>query len=151
MVDGIFRLDLNETFPRLSRPPIVEAVIHWQARAQNWPEHDALNAALAQQLPQYPRRERVERVELTAMVSGEDASSAVRRGPREIRLKSDDGSCVIQFRRNGLVFSRTRGYEHWEPFRDAARQAWQAYLDIAAPIEAQRLGVRFINHIAAAT
>jgi hypothetical protein len=32
MAEGLFRLDLNEQFPRLSRPPIVEAVIHWQSR-----------------------------------------------------------------------------------------------------------------------
>lgn len=36
MAERVFTLDLNETFPRLSRPPIVEAAIHWQARAQNW-------------------------------------------------------------------------------------------------------------------
>jgi len=85
------------------------------------------------------------------MVSGEDASSAVRRGPRGIRLKTEDGRYVIQFTRDGLVFSRTKEYEHWEPFEVAAKQAWQAFLDIAAPIETQRLGVRFINHVPAAT
>jgi len=51
MAEGIFTLDLNETFPRLSRPPIVEAVIHWQARAQNWPDPQLLDAALAERFP----------------------------------------------------------------------------------------------------
>jgi uncharacterized protein (TIGR04255 family) len=151
MAEGVFTLDLSETFPRLSRPPIVEAVIHWQARAQDWPEPEALDAALARRFPRFATRTPFQHVEMTAIVSGEDASSAVRRGLRGIRLKSDDGLYVIQFTRDGLVFSRTRDYEHWEPFRDAATQAWQVYLDIAAPVETQRLGVRFINHIATAT
>ena len=40
MAEGVFTLDLNEPFPRLSRAPIVEAVIHWQAHERksqcNW-------------------------------------------------------------------------------------------------------------------
>ena len=68
-----------------------------------------------------------------------------------MRLKSDDGFHVMQFTRDGLVFSQVQGYESWEQFRDAAKAAWQSYLDIAAPIETQRLGVRYINHIATAT
>jgi len=151
MAEDLFTLDLNETFPRLSWPPIVEAIIHWQARAQNWPEPLALDTALAEHFPHLATRTPIQHVEMTARVSGEDASSAVRRGPRGIRLKSGDGCYVIQFTRDGLVFSRTKEYEHWEPFRDAARQAWQVYLDIAAPLETQRLGVRFINHISTAT
>ncbi len=151
MTNGEFTLDPNETFQRLSRPPIVEAVVHWQARAQNWPEPKALDAVLAQRFPQFATRTPIQQVEMTAMVSGEDASSAVRRGPSGIRLKSDDGRNVIQFTRDGLMFSRTKEYEHWEQFRDAAKQAWREYLDIAAPVETQRLGVRFINRIAAAT
>lgn len=151
MSEGVFTLDLNETFPRLSRAPIVEAVIHWQARAQNWPEHGALEAALAERFPNLPIRSLIRHVEMSAMVSGDDASSAVRRGPRGIRLKSEDGHYIIQFTRDGLVFSRTKEYEHWEPFLSAAKQAWQVYLDLAAPVETQRLGVRFINHMPTAT
>lgn len=150
MADGIFRLDLSETFPQLTRPPIVEAVIHWQARAQNWSEPNALDAALAELFPEFTRSP-IQHVEMTALVSGEDASSAVRRSPRGIRLKSTDGRYVIQFTRDGLVFSQIKEYEHWEPFRDAAKAAWRVFLDLAAPMETQRLGVRFINHIAAAT
>jgi uncharacterized protein (TIGR04255 family) len=153
MVEGVFTLDLNETFPRLSRPPIVEAVIHWQARAQKPLEPASLEAMLAERLPDYATREPIQQEELMAMVSGKDASSVVqhRRGWQGIRLKSNDGRYVIQFRRDGLVFSRTKEYEHWEAFQDAAKEAWRVYLDLAAPVETQRLGVRFINHIAAAT
>jgi uncharacterized protein (TIGR04255 family) len=151
MAEGAFTLDLNEPFTRLSRAPIVEAVINWQARAQKWPNPQALDAALAERFPQFATRTPIQHIQMTATVSGEDASSAVRKGPRGIRLKSDDGRYVILFSRDGLVFSRTKDYEHWGPFRDAAEEAWRVYLDIAAPVETQRLSVRFINHIAAAT
>lgn len=33
----------------------------------------------------------------------------------------------------------------------AAKDAWAAYVDIAAPVEIERLGIRFINHLPEAT
>jgi uncharacterized protein (TIGR04255 family) len=148
-----FQFDLNEKFPRLPHAPIVEAVIHWQARAQTALDSATLDAILAERLPQYPVREPLHQMKLMAMVSGKDESSVVQheRGWEGIRLKSDDGCYVAQFKRDGLVFSRTQGYDHWEPFLAAAKEAWRVYVDIAAPVEIQRLGVRFINHIPAAT
>jgi uncharacterized protein (TIGR04255 family) len=91
---------------------------------------------------------------LMATLSAEDETSVVQHqktGFLGLRLTSEDGNSIVQFLRDGLIFSRTRSYDHWEPFADAAKQAWQVYLDIAAPVETQRLGVRYINHIAGAT
>jgi uncharacterized protein (TIGR04255 family) len=154
MSEGVFTLDLNEAFQRLSRPPIVEAVIHWQARAQNPLEQDALRKTLATKLPQYPQAAPMQRYGLMATLSAEDETSVVqhqRKGFLGLRLTSDDGRYIVQFIRDGLVFSRTKSYDHWEPFAEAAKQAWQVFLEVAAPEETQRLGVRFINHIATAT
>src|SRR5262249_20987948 len=74
-----------------------------------------------------------------------------KRGFLGLRLTSKDGCYVVQFKRDGLVFSRTKPYERWEPFADAAKQAWQVFADIAAPVETQRLGVRLINQLPTAT
>jgi uncharacterized protein (TIGR04255 family) len=153
MAEGVFTLDLNETFPRLSRPPIVEAVIHWRARARKALDADSLSTALAQRLPHYLTREPMQQVELMPMVSDTDASSVVqhRKGWQGIRLRSDDGRYVIQFTRDGLVFSRTKEYQHWEVFTGAAKEGWRVYMEVATPSETQRLSVRFINHLPAAT
>lgn len=87
------------------------------------------------------------------MISEKEDSSVVkqRRGWDGIRLKSADGHYVAQVKRDGLVFSRMLGYDHWAPFLTAAKEAWHVFVDIAAPVEIQRLGVRFINQIPAAT
>ncbi|HEY2786119.1 MAG TPA: TIGR04255 family protein [Fimbriiglobus sp.] len=150
MAKSEFKLDLNEAFPRLARPPIVEAVIHWQARAQKSFEPEELRSALAQKLPEYPSCEPLQHVEFKAMVSSEDVAPVVhhKKGWQGFRLKSEDGRYVVQFKRDGIVFSRTQGYEHWEPFTTAAVHVWNAFLELAAPVEIQRLGVRFINHFA---
>jgi len=150
----MFKLDLNERFPRLSRAPIVEAVIHWQARAEKPLEHDALKRELAARLPNYPRSDAMHGFGLKATLSPKDHTSIVQHSPKGfvgLRLTSDDGRYVMQFTREGLSFSRTSPYEHWEPFAAAAKQAWQVFKDVAAPVETQRLGVRYINQLAQAT
>lgn len=155
MSTASFTLDLTESFPHLARAPIVEAMIHWRARAQRQLDADALNAALAERLPQFPIREPIQHqlVEMMATFSGGGDSSSVRqkRDWQGLRLKTDDGSYVVQFQRDGLIFRRSKNYEHWEAFTKTAKDVWQAYVDIAAPVEIERLGVRFINHLPDAT
>lgn len=154
MAAGVFTLNLNETFERLSRPPIVEAVIHWQARAQRVLESAALREEMAAKLPMYPQSVPLQRIGLMAKLSATDDVPVVEQKKSKflgVRLTSDDGCHVVQFLRDGLVFSQTKSYEHWESFAAAAKQAWLAFVEIAQPIEIQRLGVRYINQIPAAT
>ena len=153
MAQSTFKLDLNETFRRLAHPPIVEAVIHWQAKARNSLELESLRSALALKLPEFPSREPLQLVELMAMVSGQDSAPVVehQKGWLGFRLTSEDGRHIVQFKRDGVVFSRIKPYEDWAPFATAAKQVWAVFVEIAAPVEVQRLGVRFINHISAAT
>jgi len=153
MAEGVFTLDLNEKFPRLSLPPIVEAAIHWQARADNPLELDALRDALVEKLPKFTRSEPIQGFGILAKLSSEE-SPVVRRQDRGflgLRLSSDDDTDIVQFKRDGLAFSRVKNYEHWEPFVNSALEVWRVFIEIAAPLETQRLGVRFINHIASAT
>lgn len=151
MSDTLFTVDLNETFPKLAKAPVVEAVIHWQARAQVEFELSTLEAALENEFPEYVARKPLHAVDLTAQWSGksEDENFVKKINRWEgIRLKSNDGRYVIRFTRNGLAFSRTHGYEDWESFSTAAKEAWSVYQRIAQPADVERLGVRFINHIA---
>jgi uncharacterized protein (TIGR04255 family) len=148
-----FKLDLNETFSRLTRPPIVEAIIHWQARAQNQFEPESLRATLNSKLPEFTSCDPLHQVEFKAMVSNEENSPVVKqlRDWQGYQLKSADGRYVVQFKRDGVVFSRTKEYENWETFTAAAKKVWKVFLELAAPLEIQRVGVRFINHFPDAT
>ena len=115
---------------------------------------ESLRAALAAMLPEYSKCEPIQQFELMALVSGQDAAEPVvrhQKGWDGFRLASEDGRYIVQFKRDGVVFSRLHPYEHWEPFSTAAKKAWQVFQKIAAPLEIQRLGVRFINHLAAVT
>lgn len=154
MLDAPFRLDLNEKFPRLACAPIVEAAIHWQARAQKALEQDTLRTVLSRRLPDYPKCEPVQQFGFMASIAGQETTEPIVRqqgGWDGFRLTSEHGLHVVQLKRDGIIFSRRQPYENWERFSAAALNAWEVFRDVAAPVEIQRLGVRFINHLAAAT
>lgn len=154
MKDSVFTLNLNETFPQLSKPPVVEAVIHWQARAQKPLDQESLNKILAQRFPMYQTIAPIQRFGLLAKMEKQADELVVENHPKGfvgLRLTSVDGHSVIQFMRDGLAYSCRKAYQHWGPFTQAAKAAWQVFAEIAAPGEVQRLGVRFINHLAGAT
>jgi len=93
MADGAFTINLDETFPRLSRPPVVEAVIHWQARAQKPMEPDCLRAALADKLPMYPQCSPIHGFGLMAKLSVADGPVVEHQNQGYVgfRLTSEDG------------------------------------------------------------
>ena len=63
------------------------------------------------------------------------------------RYERDDGSEVVQLRRNGLTYSILKNYQGWNVLREAARDAWREFLAVSGSAHASRLAVRYINAI----
>ena len=147
MAKATFKLDLAEQFPQLSHAPIVEAVIHWQARAQKPLEPDAVRSALVQQLPEYRSCEPIQQFAFAAMMTEQNAAPIVQhqKGWYGFRLTSDDQRYVVQFHRDGIVFSRTQQYPELAAICRGGKADLARVRQIAAPVEIQRLGVRFIK------
>jgi uncharacterized protein (TIGR04255 family) len=144
-------LDTTEPFPHLAAAPIVEAVIHWRARAGNWPDVRQLRQALTERFPDYPEYRRQHLLEEEGEINADgSATQVVRTTWHGFRLVSNDKLHVVQFTRDGIVFSRLTPYEHWDAFVAEGWRFWRAFMELTAPPEVQRLGVRFINRIALA-
>lgn len=150
MDNAPFEITLGETFQHLSNPPIVEAVIHWQARAQKPFEEIGWKSALTEKLPEYRSCEPMHRFEAMMTLEGDGPKFESQQGLDGLRLTSDDKLQIVQFKRDGVVFSRLHPYQDWEQFSNAALKTWRAFVEIAEPVEIHRLGVRFINRIASA-
>lgn len=143
-----FTIDLSETFPHLPGAPIVEAVIHWRARAGSGLEPDALRQELAARLPEYPEIHPQHEWQFAGR--GSAASSEISQSTRwhGFRLeRNGEGRYVAQFTSDGLIVSRLAPYDCWETFEAEALRLWDVYVDLASPTALQRLGVRFINRI----
>jgi uncharacterized protein (TIGR04255 family) len=140
-----FKIDPTELFQHLPRAPIVEAVIHWQARAGNVPEQSKLLTALIEKLPEYPEPQPQHEFQVGGEFGPEGTAIQQRSVWLGFRFQSRDKRYVAQFNRNGLVFSRLEPYEDWEHFEAEALRLWQVYRELLELHEIQRLGVRFIN------
>ncbi len=142
-----FTINPADNFPHLNRAPIVEAVIHWRARSEKEVDRESLLEELRAKLPDYPHVQSQEEVQLEAQIGPEGAAQAQRARWHGFRIESTDRRYIAQFTRNGFVFSRVRPYENWDRFAAEAKRLWQIHLELAEPLEIERLGVRFINRI----
>jgi uncharacterized protein (TIGR04255 family) len=145
-------IDLAEEFERLPSAPIVEAVIHWQAPAGKSLDQATLREELTRRFPNYDcKRQQGFQAALTGSADAVEFTQRTQWEGFRLIGQGDASRHVVQFRPNGVVFSRLTPYEHWEPFVAEALRFWQAYREIAEPPIVERLGVRFINQITLGT
>lgn len=145
----MFKIDLTESFPPLSRAPIVEAVIGVTARAEAVWDESAISEQFKQRLPEYPgvhsHREIRHEFKLAADAQPEQAVRDM--GWRGLRCESADKLHIAQFNRDGFSLSRLKPYQSWEQFYQEGLRSWGVYNEVAQPSEIQRIGLRFINRI----
>ena len=68
-------------------------------------------------------------------------------GWKGLRFQSGDKKHIVQFNRDGFVFSRLEPYESWQRLYDEGMRLWHVYVDLAQPVEVHRIGLRYINRI----
>jgi hypothetical protein len=104
-----FKFDTSKSFPHLPSAPIVEAVIHWTARAGKEFQPDELKNQLGQRLPNYPECQPTGLLHVEAEFSAVGASESRRASWHGYRLTSSDKMYIVQFNRDGLVFTPQTG------------------------------------------
>ena len=142
---------IGEVFEHLPRAPIAEAVIDVRARASTVLEEGAPKPQLESRLGGYQFLDSQRTIEIQHKVHGAgDAppSSVVRDlGWKGLRFQSADKRHIVQFNRDGFVFSRLEPYETWQKFHDEAMRLWKGYSELARPTDIHRIGLRYINRI----
>ncbi len=62
-------------------------------------------------------------------------------------LISADEQKVVQVRTDGFAFSWRKPYDRWEPFIEAAREAWNVYATEGGEVSVTSFSVRYINEM----
>lgn len=140
-------IDLTETFPHLSKAPIIEAVIAINVvPSVKWDE-TSLQSELKRLLPDFPKVEtlRHARYQLT---TGKQNPIVEDLGCVGFKVHSIDDLHIAQFNKESFVFSRLKPYEDWEQLSGEAFRFWAIYCELLKPKEVTRIGLRFINSIA---
>jgi len=144
----VFEFNLAESFPRLAAAPIVEAVIHWVARPTKPFQREDLQKKLAERLPDYPDPQPQQQLQLETRFGPDGSTTQTRHESWQgFRLTSLDKRYVVQFTREGMVFSRLAPYESWDAFSAEGKRLWRIFIELAEPSEVERLGIRFINRV----
>jgi uncharacterized protein (TIGR04255 family) len=144
-----FHINLDESFPYLSKAPIVEAVLQISARALTpWAE-EAILPKIREAFP-----------ENTQVISEQGTEQHISLKPgvglgdfkhslfwQGVLIPKGERPEIIRFARDFFLFSRLAPYEGWEPFLKRASELLGIYMRVAAPHTAQRIGLRFINRI----
>lgn len=142
-------INLDEEFPHLSQAPVVEAVIDIRAQASGPFEEEPVRATLEPLLPGFSfldsQREFHHEVKFA---EGNPPEQCIRDlGWKGVRFQSEDRKKIVQFNRDGFVSSRLEPYADWTSFAAEALALWQVFLEIAKPVEINRVGLRYINRI----
>ena len=145
------KIDPSERFPHLARAPIVEAVIHWQARAKREWQPDQIEKELRARLPDYPDSKMLRDYRFEAKLETDGWAQSQSESWSGLGRTHSDQPYVAQFKRDGFIFSRLAPYENWETFSAEALRLWKVFVELAVPSEIERLGVRFINRVGPVT
>jgi uncharacterized protein (TIGR04255 family) len=137
--------ELSETeFPKLTRPPLKEALVDIRLREE-------LPASVLPkfQAPKgFPVSTEMRHGRFQFNLDKDKPSAEVlAEGALGWRYEKEDGSVVVQLRRNGMTYSILKNYPGWNILREAARDAWQEFLAASGPVNVCRLAVRYINAI----
>ena len=143
------RRSMNETFPHLSKAPIIEAVIDLRAALAPTFNVEKLQEAHATIRQDYPQM-KTQRSWLGQMM--QTAGNPPKQGIRDLGVtgyafSSADAKYVAQFRRDGFSFSRLAPYTSWEDVFGRAATLWKLFCELSQPIEVSRMAVRTINRI----
>jgi uncharacterized protein (TIGR04255 family) len=148
-LDGLFKQtgdELSEQeFPKLTRPPLREALIDIQLRQ----ELPATVLSKFQPPKGFPVTRPLIQSQFQLKVEADKPMKpeVISEGMLGQRYEREDSSEIIQFRRNGMTYSILKNYPGWKVFSDAAKEMWQGFLSTTGSVNVGRLAVRYINAI----
>lgn len=144
-------INIDEEFEHLPRAPIAEAVIDIRTRPAVVLEEGVLKPQLEAKLSGYQFLDSQREIAIQHQVHpvGDAPPSSVIRdlGWKGLRFQSPNKKHIVQFNRDGFVFSRLEPYETWQKLHDEGMRLWKDYVELAQPIEVHRIGLRYINRI----
>ncbi len=137
-------------FPKLANPPAVEAILDVGVVFPNGVDLTALKELHDAFRPQYPKLEEQRVVEFAVKQQrGGTLSEPHTRdhGVVGYRFRSEDGTELVQCRKDGFTFNRLKPYTGWEDVSQKAKTAWEVYRASFPQAQIVRVALRYINLI----
>jgi uncharacterized protein (TIGR04255 family) len=131
----------------LSRAPIIEALVNFQANAAPLWKPEKVRHALAAVWMEHADIQELRPFEIRLTPDGPLPPDANPQVQCLVFRSKTQPSVVHQARRDGYSFSRLAPYQNWRSIEDAALVGWSEYQAILKPQELHAVAVRFINRL----
>ena len=134
---------------KYKNPPIKEAIFDVRFVFDTDINMSLFDNIATQLSDEYPKKETLNQQFVSFKVGdlSEPNQFESKGGPHGIRLTSVDGLHIVQFRPDGITFSRMGSYNGWETFSADAEKLIALYINVLKPEYISRLALRFINLI----
>ena len=130
----------------LANAPIREAVLDIRIPRQASVAPDSLRNAL-QSVGGFADIQDLKQGSLTIQLSPEgDPESQIQDQVAGVRGMTDDGLWIVQYRQDGMTFSRLAPYGNWDALSEKARPLAKSFLQVTEAPHVERLALRYINH-----
>lgn len=132
-----------------NNPPIQEAIFDVRLKFSDNPSIETLEAVWKLVEETFPKKETIQNFQTKLEFNPTDKAPVVNSTSESygLRLTAQDGSRVVQIKRDGFTFSRLNGYDGWEKFLAEATELLSKYSDACKPEYAERIALRYINSI----
>ncbi|MDY7000560.1 MAG: TIGR04255 family protein [Thermodesulfobacteriota bacterium] len=134
----------------LKNAPITEAIIDFRIKPPSGIQVSDFLPLTKTLQDQYPKVKDIRKFEGRFdfdMKKGKALKSSLEETPQGYRCESDDEKNIVQFKIDGLTFSRLKPYTRWEDIFAEARRIWDIYITKISTASVMRLATRYINHI----
>lgn len=144
-------LNINEKFDHLSKAPVVEAVLELRCRVEKEWDEVHTTKRLKELLPEFTKVESLRTVKHEVAIEPGMApvQNATDLGWVGVVMKTEDEKQIVRFERDKFSFSQLAPYPGWNTFIERALKLWNVRAAETGQDEIARIGLRFINRIAA--
>lgn len=136
-------------FPHLTKAPIVEALIFFQADASASWKPETLRTDLAPLWPDHAEIQEMQAVKMELRIKdGQDPQQEITTpGFHGLIFRSKTQPTVYQARRDGFIASWLKPYPDWEEFQRDAIAQWERYAKAVGSPALHSVLVKFINRL----
>jgi uncharacterized protein (TIGR04255 family) len=137
-------------WPKLSKPPIQEAVLSFSFTPSGASKEDTIENFCASVSKKFPIRKNRLKVQLHGNLDTleSDKSEAIINKTKDgVMLNSTDGKTVIQASLSSFSYHIIEPYRNWPALVDETKEAWSEYVKFFPSFSISKISLRFINKI----
>ncbi len=136
-------------YPTLPHAPITEALVDVRIQPREGITADNFKTLPQAVEGQFPAGQRIEALE--ARLGFDDGGQPLATVQQQQHLgfifRNAERADAVQFRIDGFTYNKLSPYTNWDDIYPRAMALWEAYVQIARPVQVARLAVRYINKI----